>query len=152
MHCVHPAATGGENGLLDPEVAYIALRDQDPGLIEALMQEDAMTIPANTGLEENVRDAQTGPVFSFDPVDGALHMRYTARTRSIQWKDSPALREALRSIEQMLNGECAYRFRYCLGAGEGLICNNVLHSRSAYQDAPTEKRLLFRARYYERVT
>ena len=32
------------------------------------------------------RAAQTGPVFSIDPASGDLHMRYTARTRSIEWK------------------------------------------------------------------
>ena len=30
--------------------------------------------------------AQGGPVLSVDPASGALHMRYTARTRSIEWR------------------------------------------------------------------
>ena len=30
LHCVRPAAAGGENRLLDQEIAYILLRDADP--------------------------------------------------------------------------------------------------------------------------
>jgi hypothetical protein len=48
LHCVRPAASGGVNRLLDPELAYIALRDADPAHGAALMQPDAMTIPART--------------------------------------------------------------------------------------------------------
>ena len=47
LHCVRPAATGGENRLLDPEIAYILLRDADPRYAAALCAPDAMTIPAN---------------------------------------------------------------------------------------------------------
>ena len=30
LHCVRPARQGGDNRLLDHEMAYIALRDADP--------------------------------------------------------------------------------------------------------------------------
>jgi hypothetical protein len=33
----------------------------------------------------------------------------------------------------------------------GLVCNNVLHERSAFEDAPGRPRLLYRARYVERI-
>jgi hypothetical protein len=33
----------------------------------------------------------------------------------------------------------------------GVICNNVLHARSAFRDDPARPRLLYRARYYDRV-
>ena len=81
LHCVRPAAAGGENRLLDPEIAYLLLRDADPEHVRALSASDAMTIPANTDEGMTPRPAQSGPVFSSDA--GALHMRYTARTRSI---------------------------------------------------------------------
>ena len=45
LHCVRPAATGGENRLMDHEMAYLLLRDEDPGHVRALMQPDAMLIP-----------------------------------------------------------------------------------------------------------
>ena len=47
MHCVSPAKSGGENSYLDPEIAYILMRDENPDYIAALMQDDVMMIPAN---------------------------------------------------------------------------------------------------------
>ena len=37
--------------------------------------------------------------------------------------------------------------------GEGLICNNVLHKRAAFEDPPQAEagRLVYRARFLERV-
>ena len=152
MHCVQPAEEGGANGLLDPEIVYLLLRDRDPGLVAALMDIQAMTVPPNTDEAVALRAEQTGPVFSVDARTGALHMRYTARTRSIRWKDAPELRAALEYLAQMLSGDCGYRYSYRLAAGEGLICNNVLHSRSAYTDVPGQPRVLYRARYHERAS
>ena len=99
LHCVRPAAAGGANALLDHELAYIALRDASPDHIRALMADDAMTIPARTDDDGVARDTQTGPVFSVDAT-GALHMRYTARTRSIAWKDDAATRAAVAALER----------------------------------------------------
>jgi alpha-ketoglutarate-dependent taurine dioxygenase len=35
LHCVQSAASGGENQLLDHEIAYILLRDENPDFIRA---------------------------------------------------------------------------------------------------------------------
>jgi len=152
LHCVHPAPDGGENALLDPELAYIQLRDENPDFIQALMATDAMTIPANDEIG-GVRAAQTGPVFSIDPATGCLHMRYTARTRSIQWKDDNVTREAVRVLDRLLNGDNPYVIRHRLQAGQGLLCNNVLHNRTAFAEAADSDstRLIFRARYTDRI-
>ncbi len=150
LHCVRPAADGGENALLDPDIAYIRLRDADPAHVRALMAPDAMTIPPNT--EEGAeRPASVGPVFAIDSAGGNLHMRYTARTRSIQWKDDAATRAAVRALESLLADDSPTVFRYRLNAGEGLLCNNVLHNRTAFQDAGDAHRLLYRARYHDRI-
>ena len=152
LHCVRPATEGGENALLDPEIAYIRLRDADPDYVRALMAPDAMTIPPNT--EEGAeRPASVGPVFSVDSAGGNLHMRYTARTRSIVWKDDAATGAAVRFLEQLLADDSPSVFRYRLAAGEGLICNNVLHNRTAFSDNEQHgaRRLLYRARYYDRI-
>ena len=151
LHCAAPAAQGGENALLDHEIAYLLLRDANPDYIRALMAPDAMTIPANTepGMEA-VRPASTGPVFSLDSR-GNLHMRYTARTRSIEWKRGPATAAAVQFLEQVLATDARYVFRYRLAAGEGLICNNVLHNRTEFRDDAQAKRLIYRARYYDRI-
>ncbi|MBI5613245.1 MAG: TauD/TfdA family dioxygenase [Gammaproteobacteria bacterium] len=151
LHCAQPAADGGENGLLDHEIAYILLRDADPDYIEALSAPDAMTIPANTEEGAETRPAQTGPVFSVDADTGGLHMRYTARTRSIEWKPDGMTRAAVQFLEQLLAGDSPYVFRHRLAAGQGLVCNNVLHNRSAFQDDGARQRLLYRARYYDRI-
>ena len=153
LHCVSPAAEGGENALLDPEIAYILLRDENPEHIRAFMADDVLTIPANREEEGVSRPAQTGPVFSVDPVNGSLHMRYTARTRSIEWKTDGATQAAVQALERLLACDSPYIFRYRLAAGEGLLCNNVLHNRTAFQDDVDKgsSRLIYRARYYDRV-
>ncbi|HYA39634.1 MAG TPA: TauD/TfdA family dioxygenase [Candidatus Methylomirabilis sp.] len=152
LHCVSPAADGGENRLLDHEIAYMLMRDADPDHVRALMEADAMTIPANAESGEETRAASVGPVFSVD-VAGNLHMRYTARTRSIEWKQDAATREAVRFLERLLAGESPYIFRHRMAAGEGLVCNNVLHNRTAFTDDVDKgiARLVYRARYYDRV-
>jgi hypothetical protein len=146
LHCVQPAHNGGENQLLDHDIAYILLRDENPDFIRALMQEDAMTIPAR---DEN-RLAQSGPVFSVD-TDGYLHMRYTARTRSIVWKPDAATQAALAALERLLASETPWTLRGRLEPGMGLVSNNVLHDRSGFANSPQQQRLIYRARYYERV-
>jgi len=149
LHCVRPAAAGGENRLLDPEIAYLLLRDADPQYVQALSAPDALTIPANEEDGATMRPAQTGPVFSTD--GGALHMRYTARTRSIEWRPDEATRAAVQYLKQILDSDSPYVFTLRLAAGQGLVCNNVLHDRSAFTDAPGEGRLVYRARYVDRV-
>ncbi|MBI3042763.1 MAG: TauD/TfdA family dioxygenase [Betaproteobacteria bacterium] len=147
LHCVRPAAAGGENRLLDPEIAYILLRDADPEYVRALSAPDAMTIPANEEDPAAPRPAQTGPVFSSD--GGALHMRYTARTRSIEWRADEASQAAVQFLKGILDSDSPYVFTLRLEGGQGLVCNNVLHDRSAFTDdpAPAPGRLVYRARY-----
>jgi len=153
LHCVRPAAEGGENGLVDPEMIYIQLRDTNPDYIKALMHENAMTIPANTESGKVTRPAQSGPVFSLDIATNRLHMRYTARTRSIEWRDDALTSQAVDCLVSLLNDENPYVFNHILTSGQGLVCNNVLHSRTAFTDVADvgKGRLLYRARYYERV-
>ena len=151
LHCVQRAASGGENRLMDHEIAYILLRDENPDYIRALMAPGAMTIPPRLEDGEVARAAQPGPVFSVHP-DGHLHMRYTARTVSIEWHDDPATKGAVAALERLLaDASSPYVFRGRLEPGMGLVCNNVLHDRAAFRDTATRKRLLYRARYYERV-
>jgi Taurine catabolism dioxygenase TauD, TfdA family len=149
LHCVRPAAEGGENRLLDPEIAYLLLRDADPRFVEALSAPDAMTIPANEEDPAAQRAAQSGPVFSFE--DGLLHMRYTARTKSIVWRDDAATQAAVACLRAILDSDSPYVFRLRLAGGEGLVCNNVLHDRSEFVDAPGAGRLVYRARYADRI-
>jgi alpha-ketoglutarate-dependent taurine dioxygenase len=151
LHCVRPAARGGESGLLDHELAYIALRDADPDAVRALMAPDALTIPERSDDAGVARPAQGGPVFSLAP-DGGLHMRYTARTRSIRWKDDAATQAAVARLAQLMaDGERPWVLRLRLEPGMGLVGHNVLHERSAFADDPAAPRLLYRARFLDRV-
>lgn len=153
LHCVSDAAQGGENLLLDHEICYIHLRDTNPDYIRALMQSDVMAIPPNMEQGKEIRAAMTGPVFSVDPVSQQLHMRYTARTRSINWHDDPLTREASRCISDFLASDSPYIFRHRLTPGQGVLCNNILHARTAFDDDAMngKTRLLYRARYYDRI-
>jgi alpha-ketoglutarate-dependent taurine dioxygenase len=153
MHCVQDAASGGKNRLLDPEIAYMLLRDANPGYIRALMQPDAMTIPPNVEAGNQIREARSGPVFMVEKYGGSLHMRYTARTRSIVWKDDRDTRMAVGFLADLLAGDSPCILSYRLRAGQGIICNNVLHTRSAFSDdaASGQVRLLYRARYHDRI-
>ena len=151
LHCVHNAAEGGENQLLDHEMVYLLLRDENPDYIRALMADDVMTIPPGKDGEGDARGPSVGPVFSIQP-NGALHMRYTARKRNIEWKKDPATQAALARLEALLESDSPYIFHALLKPGMGLICNNVLHTRDGFTDLPGyPKRLIYRARYFDRI-
>jgi alpha-ketoglutarate-dependent taurine dioxygenase len=151
LHCVRAASAGGETALMDHEMAYIALRDANPDWVKALMAPDAMIIPERLDDDGVARAEQAGPVFSLNAESATLHMRYTARTRSVLWKDDLPTREAVAFLGELLAGDSPHLFRLRLEPGMGLVCNNVLHDRSAFVDDPAQPRLLYRARYLDRI-
>ncbi len=149
LFCVRDAAEGGENALLDPEIAYIHLRDEDPALVQALMEPDAMTVPANVEQGVELRPASSGPVFTV--IGGHLHMRYSARARNIGWKPSRALDAARERLTRLLSQPSVYMFQHKLKPGEGYVSNNVLHNRAGFIEPTGAGRLLLRVRYLDRV-
>lgn len=152
LHCVSPAAAGGASALMDPEIVYILMREENPDLVAALMRPDAMLIPANRDGDAEIRPACGGPVFSLAGDDGSLHMRYTARSRSIAWRRDGATRAAAAFIGDCLKSGGPYIFSHRMAAGEGVLCNNVLHNRTAFEDDRDHRRLYLRARYFDRIT
>jgi hypothetical protein len=152
LHCVQPAVSGGENDLLDHEIAYIWLRDENPDFIRALSQSDVMTIPAHIENDVEKRADQTGPVFSV--INQKLHMRYTHRKRSIIWRDEPLVKQALACLQDLFERNSSYILRGKLSAGQGILSHNVLHNRSAFTDDghPEKNRLVLRARYYDEIS
>ena len=152
LHCARSATQGGENGLLDHEIAYIRLRDENPDFIAALMHPQAMTIPANEEADGKSRAENTGPVFVLDPDTGGLTMRYTARKRHVRWRQDPATEAAVRALARVLS-EDPLILRVKLAPGEGVICNNVLHDRVVFETetGSESSRLLYRIRSYDRV-
>jgi len=152
LHCVKPAATGGGNRLVDPEIAYIHLRDIDAGAVAALMYPEAMSVPANEENGQLLRHEQSGPVFSVDPDTHRLHMRYTARSRSIRWRNDNATERGRLLLEAFLQNNNPYQFEHRLSAGQGIVCNNILHTRSEFRDDGEQQRLMYRARYFDRIS
>lgn len=150
LHCAQSATTGGGNALLDPEIAYINLRDEDPRFITAFEHPECMTIPPNTGTEGEIRPAVSGPVFSYSSA-GDIHMRFSARKKNIQWRDDVVTTEAREFLTEVLEDRNGPVFHYHLQAGEGLISNNVLHNRTAFSDGVDNHRLLYRARFFDRI-
>jgi alpha-ketoglutarate-dependent taurine dioxygenase len=151
LHCVQSAASGGENALMDHEVAYILLRDKNPDFIRALMQPAAMTIPPRMDeAGEVARKEEAGPVFSITP-EGDLHMRYSMRARNVIWADDPLTSQARAYLQELLESHLPYIHHGRLEPGMGLIGNNILHDRSGFDDDEIHERHLYRARYFERL-
>lgn len=150
LYCVANAAEGGVNQLLDPELAYIHIRDQGRQFVEALMQPDTFSIPETIENGATVRPEQHNPVFQIDPQSGQLLMRYTRRKTHINWKQDQDTQTALSLLGDLLDSDSAHILQFKLGPGVGLICNNVLHNRSAFNDDPEHPRIMLRARYYDR--
>lgn len=149
LYCSRPAHQGGENELVDNELLYLWLRQENPDFIRALMREDAMTIPARMADGKVARPERPGPVFSIQS-NGHLHMRFTSRTISIRWHSD--LLEAVAAIRRLLVTPSPYIFRGRLEAGWGLISNNVMHTREGFEDLPGEPpRELHRMRLFDRI-
>ncbi|MDH3335838.1 MAG: TauD/TfdA family dioxygenase [Rhodospirillaceae bacterium] len=157
LHCVRPAPSGGENMLFDPEIMYLLMRDADIEMVRALSHPRAMTIPANEIDQSITRDDVSGPVFSINTQDGSLYTRYTARKKNVIWRDDDNTARALKFIDNIFSEEktknSKFIFEYKLNAGEGLICNNILHTRTSFVDGEkeNEKRFILRGRYKQRI-
>lgn len=153
LHCVRAAERGGENRLADPEMLYLRLRDEYPDLLAALCRVDALQIPGDTEPDGSGRETFTGPVFSIDPPTGTLYTRYTQRRHNIRWLDDERVREAVDRLNRMLDEPGPAVARHTLMPGQGVICNNVLHCRSGFDNAPgsDQGRLLYRLRFGQRV-
>lgn len=146
LHCVRPAAAGGETALLDPELAWLLLRDAGTELVQALMDPAALTVSRGAA-----RPAIRGPVFAIEPGTGDLRMRYTARRRTARWRCDATTSEAAARLLALMDRDRSCVLRVRLETGMGLVCNNVLHQRAAFEDAGSEPRLLLRARFRERI-
>ncbi|MGE0312317.1 MAG: TauD/TfdA family dioxygenase [Lautropia sp.] len=166
LHCCRRADSGGVNRMLDHELVYILLREREPALLEALCHPRAMTIPAREDPDGAGRDERAGPVFVPGPAPGApggsggrargrgfggVHMRYTARTRSIGWRDDPLTQTAVKWLDTLLETATPWTRQVRLEPGMGIVCNNVLHDRSAFRNDGEHRRLILRARFLERV-
>ncbi len=151
LHCVRQADIGGQSQAIDNEIAYIRLRDESPEAVALLMDPEAMTIPESPEADGSVRPVSIGPVFFIE--DGNLIMRYTARTRSISWKDE-ATKKAAALLQDLLESERDYLHTLTLQPGQGILNNNTLHNRTAFDpsaDTGSSQRMLYRVRFNNRL-
>ena len=145
LHCVHPATHGGENYLLDHELALreYVLRYDD---VNNLMSEDALTIPES---KDTSRSEISTYIFSIKNQYKKLHMRFSMRKDNIG--TSPKAGDAVTKLKQTIENDCAkYSLTYKLQKNEGIITNNILHGRKAFKDDKVKRKLL-RIRSYERL-
>ena len=145
LHCVHPATHGGENYLLDHELALreYVLRHDD---INNLMSEDALTIPES---KDTSRSEISTYIFSIKNQYKKLHMRFSMRKDNIG--TSPKAGDAVTKLKEIIENDCAkYSLTYKLQKNEGIITNNILHGRKAFKDDKVKRKLL-RIRSYERL-
>lgn len=152
LHCRHAAADGGLTTLLDSEIAYILVREQNPAWAAALCQPGLFTIPENIVDGLVLRDAYSGTVFSTDPETGRLYTRFSQRKRNMQWVEDKKVRQALDAFNQILGGDNPWKMTFQMQPGQGILCNNILHNRSAYEDSdPDSPRLLYRIRFADAI-
>ena len=80
-------------------------------------------------------------------------MRYSMRQRNVIWADTAATREAAAFLLDLFSSDDAHILRLKMEKGQGVLCNNILHMRSGFSDAsdPALKRVMYRARYHDRV-
>ncbi len=151
LHCSQPAAIGGENGFIDPEIIYLQLRRQNPDYIKALCRNDVMRIPENRQGEACLRAETASSVFQISEGFKKLDMRFSQRKRHIIWRDDQLTISALAALNELLDSDSNWRINIRLNAGEGIISNNALHCRKAYEDTGEHKRVYLRARYYNAI-
>ncbi len=148
--CKRPAVEGGNNKVLDNEVLYILLRDKDPEALRILMRNDCFKYKnPETG---EINDHLGGKVF-WTNSDGQLCHRFSFRKMDMAWSEDSEVIAARDVLESLLLNESAYVIEGRLESGMGLISNNVIHTREKLvdSDGASKKRLLFRARFYDRV-
>jgi len=152
LYCIQSATEGGENHWIDPEMLYIHFRELNPSIISALSQPKTLTIPERREDNQIVREVSIGPVFFIDEISQKPKMRFTQRKKNIIWLESVEIADALCELNNFLSGVSEMHHQYKLAAGEGIVCNNVIHNRSAFIDSVQQKRKLLRGRYKNSVT
>lgn len=148
--CKRPAVEGGSNKVLDHEILYILLRDKNPDALRVLMSKNCFKYrnPTTGEIAENLG----GKVF-WTNVGGNLCHRFSFRKTDMAWSEEDDVTAARAVLESLIQEESEYVIEGRLESGLGLISNNVLHTREKLVDSdnPEQTRLLFRARFYDRV-
>ncbi len=150
LFCVNPAAEGGTNEWIDPQMIYLLLREDNPDIAKALTHPHVMSIPEHKVNGKVRRATSTGPIFFIDEPTNELSMRYTQRKKNINFLDSIEIRQAVDYLDALLSTTTDHHFKHLMQSGQGFLCNNVLHKRNSFTDN-NNPRLLLRGRYFNRI-
>ena len=148
--CKRPAVEGGSNKVLDNEVTYILLRDKNPEALRILMGNSCFEYKnPKTG---EINHQLGGKVFWVNQQGNLCH-RFSFRKKDMAWSEDSSVIAVRDILESLLLEESEYVIEGRLESGIGLVSNNVIHTREKLIDSddPSQKRLLFRTRFYDRV-
>ena len=145
LHCIEPALSGGENFLLDHELAireYILKYDD----IIYLTNNETFSIPTD---EVAKREITSNYVCDMNNEYKKLHMNFSMRKENIIVnKDSES---AMSKLIKIIKEDCKkYHLTYKLSKSEGIVSNNILHGRNAFKDGQVMRKIL-RIRSHERL-
>jgi len=149
LFCSNPAKIGGANHWLDIDMLYILLRENNPDLVDLLSLKDAMTIPAHKKNNKILRAESKDAIFLIDEKTSSLYMRYTQRKNNIEFNQ-----ECLKAhdfLNKTLLQKTKYHFCVKMLEGQGIINNNVIHTRDSFENDKNSPRLMLRGRYFARV-
>ena len=145
LHCEEPAYSGGENYLLDHELAireYIFKYDN----LDSLSRSDALVIPGNV---EAKRDETKGYICDSDNVYKRFHMKFSMREKNMKLNEQS--KTAFMRMKKIIKEDCKkYCLTYKLSKNEGIVSNNILHGRNSFEDGKVMRKL-YRIRSYERI-
>jgi alpha-ketoglutarate-dependent taurine dioxygenase len=151
LFCINQAKSGGENQWLDHQMAYLLLREENPDVAKALTHPQAMSIPKHIVNGKVRRETSVGAIFFVDDKTQQLYMRYTQRKKYIEFHNSQEIKQAVAILDKFLASNTPYHFAHTMKANQGLLCNNILHKRSAFIDNKDKPRLMLRGRYFNNI-
>ncbi len=93
------------------------------------------------------RKTATGAIFLIDKKTNCLYLRYSRRKKNIIF--TKEVLPAINLLNNILDNN-KYSLNYKMQAGDGIICNNVIHNRTSFADI-NNKRLMLRGRYFSRI-
>ena len=145
LHCEQPADSGGENYLLDHELAikeYISKHDN----LGPLMNSDAFIIPGNA---DAGRNETKGYICDINNKYKKLHMKFSMRKENMKLSNESKM--AILKMKKIIKDDCKkYYLTYKLSKNEGIVSNNILHGRNSFEDGKIIRKVL-RIRSYERI-
>ena len=145
LHCEEPAFSGGENYLLDHELAireYILKHDN----LDQLTRPDSFIIPSNA---DAGRNETKGYICDMNNKYKKFHMKFSMRQKNIELNERS--KTAFIRMKKIIKEDCKkYCITYKLSKNEGIVSNNILRGRNSFVDGKVMRKL-YRIRSYERI-